>query len=222
MKKCTLVTSFLLIGFSLFAQKFTLFNNPLKWDENRYSDIKGSPFFFKDFVEGTIHGIGGEVYDKVKLNLNGYTHNIEVRRRDEYIELQEGAYDMVEVTLAGKNGDTTKTVFVTTQIGQFDGRFVQLIYDGEKRKVFNDFLVTISEYKTETPGKTLHVKRFAPKARYFLLEDGELSIFKLKKKNIVQYLGHKKEIETFLKKNKIKIDSAEGVAKVLEFAEGLE
>ncbi|HFA48859.1 MAG TPA: hypothetical protein ENJ95_07570 [Bacteroidetes bacterium] len=222
MKKYTLIIGFLFIGFSIFAQKSMLFQNPQKWDEYRYEDMQGSPFFFKEFVKGDIHEIGGKIYRDLDVNLNGYTRNIEVRRGDEFIELEEGPYYKVEARSVNKDGDTTNTVFATTAISQFDGRFVQLVYDGEKRKLFNDFLVTISENKAETPGKTLVIKRFARKPRYFLLEDGELRLFKLKKKNILLALGHKKEIETFAKKNKIKIDSAVGVAKVLEYLEGLD
>ncbi len=221
MKKYTFVTCFFLMGFALFSQKFTLFNNPQKWDENRYSEIKGSPFIFKDFVAGNVYDTDGKVSKNILLNLNGYTQNIELRRGDDFIELEERSYYKVEVETDNKEGKIIKNVFVATNIAEFDGRFVQLIYDGEKRKVFNDFLVTISQHKTETPGQTVIVKRFAPKDRYFILEDGELSIFKLKKKNIIQQFGHKKEIESFLKKNKIKVESMEGIVKLLEYVEDL-
>ncbi len=222
MKKYTTVAALLLFGFSLFSQKFTLFHNAQKWDENRYSEIKGSPYFFKDFVEGDIYDIDGKVSKNILLNLNGYTQNIELRKGSGFIELEEPSYSKVEAVTANKKGDMTKTVFVTTDIAQFGGRFVQLVYDGKKRKVYNDFLATISEHKTETPGKTLTIKRFAPKNRYFMLENAKLVIFKLKKKNVIQQLGHKKEIETFLKKNKIKVESLEGIVKLLEYVEGLE
>ena len=219
MKQFFLILSSFFITSSVFAQKILSVENMQEWDPNRYENIQGSPYFFKNFCSGTIYDKNGEACQAEQLNLNGYTRNIEWRKGQKYIELDERLYPKIEITTRGKKGKTTTTTFTITPHAPFKGKYVQLLYDGQKFKLYNDFFANISEHKVETPGKTETVARFAPKHRYFLLYNGQLDFIKLKKKNIFETLGHKKEIESFAKKNKLKIESPEGLVKILTFLE---
>ena len=84
----------LMVGFfaSVQAQKDeenALFLNSEKIDDDRYKEMKGSPYLFENWVTGTIIDLDKKTYPVSQINYNGYTQEFEVRKGDSFITLDE-------------------------------------------------------------------------------------------------------------------------------------
>ena len=95
------------------------------------------------------------------------------------------------------------------------------IFDLSKIYAAKEFHCSISEKEVQDVGKTVMMKRFFRKFNYYLVLKGELKSIKLSKKNLISTLGHKKELETFIKKNKLKVDRDGNLREIMAYYETL-
>ncbi len=195
-------------------------------DPKRYADIKDSPYFFKDWVVGTVIASSIEKFDDVLVNYNGHTQDFEVKNGDKFIELDERRHKRVEILLEknpGKFKDppVEKWVFMSGIHEVFEDKYALLVYAGKSLVFLKDFSSGISEKTFQDVGRTINVKRFNNKEDLYFLLDGELIPFKLKKKVILEVLPelYKAKAETFVAENKSKLDSEEEVIALLKFLE---
>jgi hypothetical protein len=87
--------------------------------------------------------------------------------------------------------------------------------------VFRDFRAIISEKTIQNVGEAVEFKRFFPKVDYYLMQNGELKTINTKKKTLIKLLGHKKDLEAYIKEHKLDLDSARDLKKLFTFAETL-
>ena len=203
---------------SLCQSNVFLMTNSQEIDPNRYQDIKGSPYLFGNWARGDIIDLQGDLHTYILLNFNGYTGEVEVKLNDQFIELNEQDYK--EIRVLSKENDPPM-VFKSKVHEQFQGRFVQLIYQGSKINFIKDFNVVYSDEEIHNVGETLVVKRFAKQITYYLMADGKLQLTKLRKKKILELLGHKKELESVIKHNRLDIQTEEGLTQLLDYYESM-
>ena len=222
---------FFLLTSSGFAQSedekkaFKLTNSqPLK--TNRYEDIKGSPYMFKDWVNATIVTNDLISYEDAYLNYNGYSKEFEIRQEGEYIELDRKFYLRIEIP--GEKNERKivpegqdKLVFQKNVHRKFGDRMLIMIHLGKKAMVVKEFHVSISEKEHQDVGKTIVTKRFFREYNYYIVRGDELIPFKVKRKSLINVLGHKSELESFIKKNKYKVEEDADLRKILTYYETL-
>ena len=195
-------------------------------DADRYEGIKGDPYLFKESVNATLITNDKIVYEDVYLNYNGYSKEFEVKQGEEFIELDRKFYLRIEIP-ADKNNEgivpegQDNLVFVKNAHSRFGDRMVMLIHHGKKGLVIKEFHSSISEKEKQDVGKTIVTKRFFKKNNYYIVEGEDLRSLKLSKKGIISALGHKSELESFIKKNKYKVDNDAHLREILAYYEKL-
>lgn len=209
------ILAFTLFGISLLsAQTKSIFVNAKAINETRYSEYKGSPYLFDDWQIADIYDAEGKAFEKMELNFNGYSKEIEIRKGNQYIELDRKVFTKIELSLKEH-----PKVFKKGMHDFFKDDFVEVVYDGKDLQMVKKFRAGITEKEINDVGKTIKIKRFEKKIEYYFIKEGKLQNVKLKKKSLYAFLGHKKEIESYLKKNKLKITKESDLKKALNFYE---
>lgn len=117
--------------------------------------------------------------------------------------------------------DDTKYVFVRNLEGNFRDRFVELVHQGIKIQCVRQFVVPMIDIEIQNVGKTEKIKRFNPKFVYTFIRDGNLDEIKLKEKQLLVYLGNKKELSKIFDKAKFKNEPLRHLKEILVHLESL-
>ncbi len=206
-----------IIPSSLFAQETdVLMLNSKPIDEERYKEVKGTPYIFDDWKTGKLITTDAKVIEGLTLNFNGKSGGFEIRKDSRFIELNAKWYIRVEVA-----DDKTEApiIFQKNFVPPLKDKFTRLIYKGKKISVVEDFVAKIETKVFNNVGKNEELKRFYSKRSYYLIKDQKPTYLKLKKKNVLALLNHSKELESFLKKEKMKLNSEKDLIKLLEYYE---
>ena len=212
----------LLMGtFFLKAQNpLVTFENEQPINESKYNDFKGSPYFFDDFVIGNITDKEGVVYENLMLNYNGYEKEFEARRGNKFIIVDDKIIKTVELFPKGK--EALSYVFNKNYSATINAKYIILLFQQKKLKLLKAMEVDLNEVTIETPGKTQVNKRFMRRNTYYISENGQFQKIRLKKKNLIQVLDHPKEVEKYIKKEKLKFNSEEELIQLMKFYSNLE
>ena len=205
--------------FQLTAQKqLLLVENAIEIDTDRYKDIKASPYLFEDWAVATLVGTRGEETRDIKINYNGYNQEFEILTKGKHITLNTDAYKEIKIT----SPDGKEEFFFKRGLHKkFALKFALVVYNGEKVKFLEEFIYEISDKKFQNVGETIVMKRFIKKSCYYILQNDELIKVKRKKKDLIKALGHKSELEKFIKKNKLKLNSRDEIQKLFAYYESL-
>ena len=202
---------------SLLAQETDiLMTNSRTIDLNRYKGILGTPYKFKDWRKGKIISVDADAIEGVLLNFNGETNGFEIKKGDSFIELDAKWYIRVLIE------DTASDEYITFQknfLPPLTNKFTRIVYKGKKLSIVEDFIAKIDTKVINNVGKNEELKRFHSKKNYYLIKDRKPTLLKLKKKSLLALLGHKSELESFIKKEKIKLSTETDLIKLFTFYE---
>ena len=218
---------FLLLANTVFAQQDSvIFINSQKIDPSRYHDVKGSAYFFDEFVLGDIISNEFHTFKDMRLNYNGHTHDFEVTRKDEFIRLDRRLYLRIEIHADQNPAHSNlfqgeKLIFQRGLHSKFYNRFVILLLQGKRIHLVKDFNVLLSESQIQSAGQSDAVKRFSAKHQYYLLKDGEAIALKLKRKKILDAMSHQKELEQYLNRHKLKLGVEEDLLQLFQYYDSL-
>jgi len=99
-----IISLFLLLCITIapiYAQKGDiLLTNSRNVVEDRYEGIKGSPYAFKEWHPATIISTEADITEVAAINYNAYTHNLEVKKGTQFIELDPAWYVRVIIHVA--------------------------------------------------------------------------------------------------------------------------
>lgn len=224
MLKITQTSCFFLIGCffflitpSLLAQETdVLMTNSRSIDADRYKGVKGTPYIFKDWRKGKIISVDADAIEGVLLNFNGMTNGFEIKKGSSFIELDPQWYIRVLVK------DPKSEEYITFQknfLPPLTNKFTRVIYQGKNLSIVEDFISKIETKVINNVGKNEELKRFYSKKKYFLIKGRKPILLKVKKKSLLALLGHKSELERFMKKEKIKLSSEADLVKLFTFYE---
>lgn len=202
------------LTFSAFTQRNdVLLTNSQSLSDNRYEDIKGSPFLFKDWQLGIIYPRNEQdPFEEVLLNYNQHTKNFELKKKDRFISLDESWYKKV-VVLTETN---EKWIFETGLLPKKKQRFDRLIHQGKGFRIVEVFHTSIVTTEKERYATTIEVREFDNKSNYFFAQNGKSKLIKLKKKNILAlFPTHKSVLEKFAKSNHLKFNKVNDLVKIL-------
>lgn len=194
--------------------------NAKEIDEKRYDDYRGSPYFFSEFVVGTIVDNADNEYPNVRLNLNGFTDELEVEDAGYYVALQESFYK----SFTAKDKDGTEYLFKSNLHPNFKDKFFQVLHESENVLLIKEFDVIPNEKVINNVGETLTVKIFGEVNDYMLLTGlGKQDVTKLKvsKKKLPEILGKKKELADFIKSNKLSFKKDDDLVTLIKHYETL-
>jgi len=177
---------------------------------DKYNDIEGSPYYFENWIPGSVYSFTGEVLENLPLNYNKHTGSFEYKK-DLYtlIKLNSYEYNRVEV-----NNLNEKNVFLN--FSKFDeNHYLKLLFES------NDFSVLKKEYsviKEEELGfynSGSSRSKFVNKIKYFIFKDEKLIEFNPKAKEISKILNSN-QVKKTIKSNKLKIKKEEDLIKLFE------
>lgn len=215
-----------ILYFNAFSQKNqdkTLILNNNTIDENRYKDIKRSPYLYNEFVLGSLLGKDGSQVDSILINYNGYSQQFEYQNEEGgIIELDSRYYFKATIVSDDYNPsillkfDSDTTVF-TKGLNVADSRkFYVEVYKSKNIIVFKEFLMTLAVNEVQTVGSTVSFKYFSPKSFYYMIKEGEPVRFLLKKKSVLSTLENK-DVAAFVKKEKLRMFNEVDLKKSLRF-----
>jgi hypothetical protein len=189
--------------------------NSKKIDDERYADVKGEPYLFKEWRYGRTINSKSETVDSILMNYNGETHNMEIKNGSSFIELD--AYHYPLVIIYGENGEDL--YFRRSSSRSLLNRYPRLVYNGDEITVVQDFNSRIETKRVNDVGKIRETKSFVNRKNYYIIQYNKAKLLKLKKGNLLKILGHKDELEKYIKEEKIKINEETDLVKLLKFYE---
>lgn len=201
---------------STYAQSKFLFTNAQKIDLDRYKGIDGSPYLFDEWPMATIYDNAGLDYVDVEINFNGATNEIEIRKDDKFIELEKSQYKSIEIKAEDK-----KILFQRDFQGHFKTDFIQVIHEGKLISLVRRFESKMEEVELQNVGKTERIKRFNKRFSFIFLKDGKPTKVKSKKKQLISYLGKKKQLDSFIDSSKLKKNRLNHLQEIMEYYETL-
>jgi hypothetical protein len=204
----------LLTNNTVYSQiKTHFFDNTREIEINRYEDVKGTPYIYKEWRLANIIDSKDLIFEDVKINYNGYTENFEVRIDNKFIELDEKFYKRIDVLIPNNE----KEVYLPGVHEKLNKKFIRVLFKKDKIMLLKDFKARMIENVVQNVGKPETFKRFVPIKKYFILNTDELTPINLTKKSILAYFDNKIDLDDFVKKNKIKMKSEEDIIKILEY-----
>lgn len=177
--------------------------------DNSYADIEGTPFLYGDFVVGQVKLNNGKYYEG-ELRYDNYKRNLEFKNEKGEVYEVLTPENINSVSL----GDVTlKHVLIEGE----GGFYRQLVAGGYNLLVLNE-----AEYQDPKPARPyVEAKpaRFIEKApEYFLYSDANGLVELKNKKNLENVYPEKsKEIEAFIKSEKIRFSSDDDLKKLVEY-----
>lgn len=202
---------------SLVAQETdVLMTNTRGIDKDRYKGVKGTPYIYDEWQTGRIISVDADVIEGVPLNFNGMTNGFEIKKGNAYIELDPKWY--IRVIVDGKTPEED-VVFQKNFLPPLKDKFTRQVFKGKDFTVVEDFRSKIETKVINNVGKNEILKKFYSKTNYYLIKDRKPTMFRLKKKVLFPLLGHEKELEKFIKKEKIKLNNEENLIRLLKFYE---
>jgi len=180
------------------------------------SNVQGSPYANEEFVIGKVFVNDDKPYNGI-LRYNAYSDGIEMKTENGVITLLKRSY--LKARIGGKlyliesykvNGTIRKTYFV--ELSQGKARL--LLKQGKK---FVEARSASSSYTKDQPAK------FEDERKYYIITEGNPGIeVRLKNKEVLQALpDHNKEVQAFVKSNKLKMKNEGDVLQVLTYYNSL-
>lgn len=207
----------------LVAQKdYIIFKNVKEIDPDRYSEIKGSPYLFKDFNKANLYDRRGGVYKNVPINYNAEDNNIEALKDDKnYITVEPKDIPRIVVPNDPSSGLKNlefldSLVFVHGPNLKSKSPFHIILHNDKNIKLFLEFYVAINSVTDRPPGEIIERKRFNRGYKMILVDEKlGMNRFKLSKKDVTKALAPYGDISKWCKKNKVKVNEEESVTTFL-------
>jgi len=208
------------ISLSALGQTSVLSTQSTVIDEERYIDIKGSPYIFKDWMKANIYDNEGELIKDIPVNYNAFDHGMEIKKNGRLTILDESFYPKIIITKhkLKKSLDGPLTFVPYKQKNVAKGMYVLEIASSETLSLYKKFRVAKKENQINTPGQTITQEKFSKYSDYIILKDGKYIQVKNKLDEFIKHLGHEKELKSFAKKNKIKLKSDQEAKEFFEYA----
>lgn len=183
-------------------------NNTYGGINNLPPDIEGSPYLRDEFVKGTVFVENEKPYAAM-MRYNAYQDEIQVQGSDGISSLFKRDYIWAEI-----GGETFRIQTYGDRAGTSKGYFVELNRGNIRllKRIVREFKEgqpAVSSYSQNTP------PRFDEKVTYYLVrEESPAREVRLRKKDILGFLSSK-EVETYVKENKLRLNSEKEVIQVL-------
>ncbi|MFN1834544.1 hypothetical protein AB2B38_004725 [Balneola sp. MJW-20] len=182
----------------------------------QHTNVRGTPYLFDDMVVGKIM-FQGRWTEQFLGNYDIANNVIKLVRGTEEILID--GFKIDAAVLDDMNLKNNFPADEDLEITKAD--LMEVIYEGENFSLLRKYNVNLREgqmtYSNATKNEYYDKTDFVA-----LLRDGQYTKTKMKKRDILRlFEDQKKEIDNYAKKNKLKYDEKEDLAKILAFADSL-
>lgn len=186
--------------------------------DSRSTQIEGSEYFNKEFMEGEIFTSDNERFTGVPMRFNAYHGEVEVMMPDQTIWSLTNISSIVKIVL---NSSTLVHRRFITEGGETSG-FLALVYNGKN-------LIYRRDYKVFMEGKPSNgiVNEIPPEIvdrpkEYYVDTGNGLPRFFRSSRELAEIIGsHSQEINSFVKKEKINFKKEEDLVKLFSYIDSL-
>ena len=181
--------------------------------------IEGSPYLDDAFVNGTIYTTAKTQVPDVPLRFNIYNDNLEFKTSDGTI-LELAHPETIERAKMGETEMIFTDYFTTTQ--DTKQGFFKVLAEGNLNLLAKPDIF-FQQAKEEAAYKEAQPPMFIPKPDvYYMQKPGSPAIKIKKSKDLDDVVdAHQKEIDTYIKKNKIKFKRAEDLTQLVDYYNSL-
>lgn len=176
--------------------------------ETSYVEIEGSPYLNEEWSRGTVKSKqNGKTYELAKMRYDTYKDELE------YEENQKKYRFGKEITEFSTGNGVFRNGFPPIE-SQTERQFYHVLYDGNVKllKRLSARIQTEKPYNSATT-----IKRFVKEDALYLVKNGVITRLKKDKKTLLEALGDKqKELDTFIKDEKLKLSKEEDILRVIE------
>lgn len=212
---------------AVFGQSDSLIvQNSKPVDQGRYRDIDGSPYYFRDWVKGSILRSDGKVIDNVMVNYNGYAHEMEVRSGEKIYALDKRWHLRVDV-FRDQNPNladqfpASQLIFQRGAHRDLADKYATILFLGEQLTLIRDCDIGKVQKEFNDVGKTISILRFKDLSNYYLKRSGALIPLKLQKKRIAEAFDNDPRIVDFLTKEKLDLNNESDLVQLFMYADTL-
>ena len=217
-----------LLNCPIFSQSDSLLvQNSEPVDADRYRGIDGSPYFFKEWVTGSVLRSDGKTVDDVRLNYNGHAHEIEVQARGNVYVLEKRWHLRVDV-LRSENPAVAEEIPVEQLIflrgvhRDLADRYATILFIGDQLTLIKDFDVGQVDKEFNTVSEKIQVQRFKTQTEYYLKKGGSLVKLRLVKKKILEAFGDDARVAEFMAKQKLNLSNEADLVSLVAYADTLQ
>lgn len=224
-----LFLSFYLVlpGIIVYSQSDSLLiQNSKPIDDTRYKDVDGSPYYFSDWVIGSVLRSDGKTVENVLLNYNGNSHEMEIKSGNAVHILDRRWHLRVDVSLEqnAKLADEFPVPNLIFQRGahrELADRYSTILFLGDKYMLIKDYDVGKVQKEFNDVGKNIEIQRFKEQSVYYLKKDGALTVLKLQRKRVVEAFGEDGRVTEFIDTQKLDIQDEADLVRLVEYADKL-
>jgi hypothetical protein len=192
-----------------------VFTTPLT--PRQYSDVKGSPFLFDDFLIASIQLPDDRIVDSVKLRLNAYENKIHFI--DDRGEEMQAAIAVKTIVITDNKNSAWQGVVFRSGFAGAGNSFYQVIADGTKMQLLKKLTVNmdVSRALGEQNSKT-----FETEEELCFAINGALFIGNKKCSLVTDgFAEYKEKLQQFISENNIKCNKQEDMKKLVKYCNSL-
>lgn len=187
-------------------------------DPDRYAEVRGTPYLYKDFGPITVYDATLNEYPLERANLNGFTSQVEYYAPDGTIrELSPQNFLRVEVP----QPDGSIHVYGRGINPRFRDRYAQILFQGDYITATMVTDVINDEKVVQDVGRTLKLRRFSAKSLHYAMVDGDFISLKMNAKSLAEDLGNKSAILKYIKSEKLKVNQEADLVRIYQKADSL-
>lgn len=210
--------------FTVDAQrKDVLMTNSQAFEVEAYKDIDGTPYFFEEWHQGKVYGVGAEaeIADDYVLNFNGYTKSFEVRKDGRFIALDEKFYSKITVETK-VDGQPKMLTFKTQAHPIYKNRFMKVVFEGTEFEVIQDYQIRLVDREKQGYSGTEKTQTFNKNDTYYIVRNKKAKELKLKKKAILAlFKDQEAALKDYVKDNGLKLNNEVELVQFLSYYEQL-
>lgn len=182
--------------------------------------IIGSPFFFDEFLPGSIYFTNGMVAESVSLKYDGLTDQLIIlsENASQYVKVDKHLITSFGFTGQESSGESKKYVFkkLETNAGEPDKDFfVQVLFNGAvSAYVARNVVFTGKKEEIVVNNKLVAVREIKKKPRFYLVLPDQtiITLNKIRRRSLLKALParHSGQIKDLLVKNRVKVRQEKG------------
>ncbi len=177
-------------------------------------DIEGSPYLNDEFVEGTLYTTAKQQFVDVRLRYNIYNQNLEFKNNEDQV-MEVASPEVIERA----SFDGIEMVYIPYAISKKIRRaFFKVLVEGNISLYAQPQLLYKQAEQPKAYAEAVPA-RFIQKPDLYFFRNGKNEAILVDKKNeLIEFFpAHNKEIEAFIKKNKIKMNKPEDLIEVVNY-----
>lgn len=183
------------------------------------NDIEGSPYLNDEFIEGTIYTTSQTKYVDVPLRYNIFNEQIEFKAGDGPVQALAAPETVEKVEF----GDYKMVYAPYTLSRKIRRSFFRELESGDRAVLLARPQVLFEDAKEPAAYQEAEPPKFIRKSDdYYIRVGKEPAVMISRKKDLEEvFPNHKKEVRSFIKKNKVKPNKPERMAELVQYYNSL-